>query len=348
MEGGPDVALTDRRAGILQLVIQEYVDTATPVGSNYVREKYDLPASSATIRHEMQALEEDGYLTHPHTSAGRVPSNQGYRHFVESLMGRVELPAAERATVRHQFFQAEPALDEWTDLAATVLAQSLGLLAIVTPPRSEELRIRHMELISLHDLLALLVVVLREARVIKQLVPLQAAFGQAELSLVANRLNEQVAGMGVTELRQLQAQVDPDEQSVMDTLQRVMDDEVSKEAQARMAGLSGVLAQPEFETDHERLRDVMRLVDQRAVDQLVPADTLDRRGVRVLIGEDYPADELQDCSLIVAPYGFGFGMSGFVGLFGPTRMNYPRGVASVRFVSDLLQEMMDHVYGAAE
>ena len=127
-------AVTDRRAGILRLVVREYVDTATPVGSKTIREKYELSASAATIRSEMQALESDGFLTHPYTSAGRIPSDLGYRSYVESLMGPVELAAEEKATIRHQFYQAAPELDEWAKLAAVLLARSLGLVAIVTLP----------------------------------------------------------------------------------------------------------------------------------------------------------------------------------------------------------------------
>ncbi len=130
------MTLTQRRAGILRLVVHEYIETATPVGSKAIREKYSLPASSATIRNEMKALEGEGLLTHPHTSAGRVPSETGYRLFVESLMGQVDLAGEEKATIRHQFYQTAPELDEWLDLAAVVLARSLGLLAIVAPPRA--------------------------------------------------------------------------------------------------------------------------------------------------------------------------------------------------------------------
>ena len=108
-------AVTDRRAGILRIIVREYVETAAPVGSRTIHDKYGVPASPATIRHEMQALEEEGLLEQPHTSAGRVPSDRGYRMYVESLMGQADLPGDEKATIRHQFFQAAPELDEWAD-----------------------------------------------------------------------------------------------------------------------------------------------------------------------------------------------------------------------------------------
>ena len=104
-------AVTDRRAGILQIIVREYVETAAPVGSRTIHDKYGVPASPATIRHEMQALEEEGLLEQPHTSAGRVPSDLGYRYFVESLMGQADLPVDEQATIRHQFFRRRPS---WT------------------------------------------------------------------------------------------------------------------------------------------------------------------------------------------------------------------------------------------
>ena len=211
-------AVTNRRAGILRIIVREYVETAAPVGSRTIHDKYGVSASPATIRHEMQALEEEGLLEQPHTSAGRVPSDRGYRLFVESLMGQTDLPVEEKATIRHQFYQAAPELDEWADLAAALLARSLGLLALVSPPRSRELQVKHLELIGLNEILALLVVVLREARVLKQLVPLDGPFEQAELSVMAARLNERVSGRTVTELRREPAVDDATEQRLIETL----------------------------------------------------------------------------------------------------------------------------------
>ena len=337
--------VTERRAGILQIIVREYVETAAPVGSKTIHDKYGVPASPATIRHEMQSLEEDGLLEQPHTSAGRIPSDLGYRFFVESLMGQADLPGDEKATIRHQFFQAAPELDEWADLAAGLLARSLGLLAMVAPPRSRELQVKHLELISLNDLLALLVVVLREARVLKQLVPLDSAFEQAELSLLAARLNERVAGRTVTELRREPESDDATEQRLLATLSQLLGEESAREIGVRVEGVAGMLAQPEFRLDHEGALDIVTLVDQRAADRVVPVDSLGRAGVSVMIGDENPADELQHCSVVVAPYGDRADMSGYVALVGPTRMQYGRGVATVRYLSDLLEEMMDRVYG---
>src|SRR3990170_8599734 len=126
--------LTERRARILQFIVGEYITTAAPVGSQTVVRKYGLNASSATIRSEMMRLEEEGYLSQPHTSAGRIPSDKGYRYYVESLMEEEELPDDVKRTIRHQFYQVGRVMDAWAQLAAAILATSVGTIALVTAP----------------------------------------------------------------------------------------------------------------------------------------------------------------------------------------------------------------------
>ena len=358
--------LSDRRAGILQLVIQDYIETATPVASRHVVEKYALPASPATIRHEMHALEREGYLTHPHTSAGRVPSNRGYRHFVQSLMGHAELGLAEQASVRHQFFQAAPSVDEWVELAATVLARSLGLLVIVAPPHPEQLRVRQVELISLNELLVLMIVVVQEARMIRQLMPLPQPVEVDELDELATRLSWMLRGRSASDVRTAARQAidaretHPVEHFVLDTLAQVLDRDALRAGNPAIAGLGGMMAQPEFQHEPERSLELIELVDQHAADDLVPAAVIEdvtqqgdiRGAMHVLIGDDHPTALLQRCSLVLAPYRSSTGAAeppeipGYVGVIGPTRMNYPRSIAAARFYSQLLQEMIDAVYGA--
>ena len=317
--------LTQRRAGILRLVVHEYIETASPVGSKAIHDKYALPASPATIRNEMQALEGEGLLTHPHTSAGRVPSDEGYRFFVESLMGHVDLSGEEKATIRHQFFQTAPELDEWLDLAAVLLARSLGLLAIVTPPRARQLRGRQLQLIELQELMALLIVVLQEARVLKQLVTLPEGADASDLPRLANRMNEYVAGRASADLRAEVTPSDPVEAAVLDTLTRVLDEEAERESDPRIEGFGAVLAQPEFQADHSGALEVMSLVDQHAMERVIPAAALSPEGdsepgVRIVIGEENEAAELRNCTVVFAPYRADSQTTGYMGVLGPTRM----------------------------
>src|SRR5437870_4848465 len=180
--------LSDRRQRLLRFIIDEYVTTAQPVGSNALVEKYGLPVSAATIRNEMAALEDEGYIAQPHTSAGRVPTDLGYRYYVEALMREERVPDDLRQMIRHQFHQAARELEEWARLSAAILAGRLQNAAIVTTPRSPEPRLRWLELVSVHDYLALLVVVLEEARVLQQTLALDRPFSQEELTGIARKI----------------------------------------------------------------------------------------------------------------------------------------------------------------
>src|SRR6185436_4485936 len=180
--------LTERREALLNLIVDEYVDTAVPVGSQYIVRKHAMAVSPATVRIEMARLEEEGYINQPHTSAGRVPSDKGYRYYVESLMTEERLPWEEAQTIRHQFHQAERAMEQWFQLAAAVLAHSVSNFAVVTSPRSSATRLRHVQLVPLQETSALCVVVLNEARVRQQVVNFPEPVDQATLTVVANRV----------------------------------------------------------------------------------------------------------------------------------------------------------------
>jgi heat-inducible transcriptional repressor len=190
-----------------------------------------------------------------------------------------------------------------------------------------------------------LVVVLREARVLKQLVPLDNAFAQAELSVLAARLNEQVSGKTVSELRDVPPAIDATEQRLIGTIEHLLTDEASRDVAIRVEGVAGMLAQPEFREDHQGALNIVSLVDRHTPERVVPEGSLGGDGVSVVIGGENPADALHHCSVVVAPYGDRSGLSGYVALVGPTRMQYGRGVATVRYLRDLLEEMMDRVYG---
>ena len=185
--------LTPRQQLILGLVIREYVAAAQPVGSKTI-EGYGLGVSSATIRNEMVVLEELGYLIQPHTSAGRVPTELGYRYFVERLMRESHLPLDEQRTIRHQFHQVGVDLEQWMRLAASVLARTAQSAAVVTSLKTEQCRLRHLELISIHETMAMLIVVLEGGIVRQQMLTLDEAMSQDTLTQIANRLNDLCVG----------------------------------------------------------------------------------------------------------------------------------------------------------
>src|SRR5437899_12018265 len=215
--------LTVRRQRLLRFIIDEYVTTAQPVGSNALVEKYGLPVSAATIRNEMARLEDEGYIAQPHTSAGRVPTDMGYRYYVEALMEEEALPEELQQTIRHQFHQAARELEEWARLAAAILAARVRNAAIVTTPHSPEPRMRWLELVGVHDYLALVVVVLQEARVLQQTLSLERAFTQNELTFVARKLNDLLDGKTAAEIRAQQLNLAPDESAVLEAAASLLD-----------------------------------------------------------------------------------------------------------------------------
>ncbi len=193
--------MTERRQRILGLVVREYINTAQPVGSEALA-RLNLGVSPATIRNELAALEAEGYLTHPHTSAGRVPTEKGYRYFVESLMDEFELSPVEQRMISHQFHQVTLDVEQWMRLSAAVLAHTSHMAALVTAPRSPQSRFKHVELIAISEAVAMLVLVLQEGTVKQQMLNLTKPMEQDELRRVANRLNDRFAGLNAVQVRQ--------------------------------------------------------------------------------------------------------------------------------------------------
>src|SRR5215207_4675865 len=194
-------AITQRQQQVLQLIVREHVSNGKPVGSKFLAERYSIGYSAATIRNEMAELEAAGFVGHLHTSGGRVPTDAGYRYFVGHLMDDVDLPAGDQIMIRHQFRQAETKLDEWPELAASVLAEIAGNVSVVTSPRVDTARIRHLELISLQPQLALLILVTRESTVRQSMVHLPVPVDQSELRVLAGQLSAELSGRSADDLQ---------------------------------------------------------------------------------------------------------------------------------------------------
>ena len=189
--------LTERQRTILLLLIRDYIETAQPVGSKRLVERFRLDLSPATVRNEMSALTEMGYLRQPHTSAGRVPAEEGYRIFVGQMMQKAELPASVQNTISHQFFQARPDVEQWMTLAASVLAHQSQGVSLVTAPHAETIRFKHIELISTQGRQVLMVLVMDGGEVNQQILTLAEPVTQDRLSQAAMRLNSQLVGLSV-------------------------------------------------------------------------------------------------------------------------------------------------------
>ena len=342
--------LSDRCQLILKLAIQEYIESPKPVASEALVRKYGLIFSSATVRNELAHLEEVGLLTHLHTSAGRVPTDAGYRYFVENLMDRTGLSPREQRTIQHQFYQVRGELDQWMYLAAAVLARSTHNAAVATPPRAYEARLKHLELIGIHDVSVLLVLVLSDGAIKQQTLTTESVVSQEELSQAALRLNKLLHDARFEQIERLSAEAaEPPlskvEQLVVDAVGHALHQrEGQMNEQLHHDGLLEMLSQPEFEKI-DRVRDLLEILeDGTGLGPLIP-QALASDGVKVVIGGEHGRDKLREYSVILSRYGYGDEVAGVVGLIGPTRMAYPRSISTVRYISTVMSQLLAELYG---
>ena len=335
--------LTERQKIILTLVIHEYIRTAAPVGSNTLVANYRLEMSSATVRNELALLTELGYLRQPHTSAGRIPSENGYRYFVSRLINNADLPDTNRRTISHQFFQMRNDVEQWVHLAASVLAHQSRAAALVTPPHPERARLKHLELISTRGRQVLMVMVLLGGEVRQRIFTLSEPVFQEQLSQCAERISGHLKNQDVNEIRQHKGQMSGLDSDVLDFLI----DDMSQEdyvigGDVVVDGLTNVLAEPEF-TGAEDARQALKILEERSVLQSLVSRTAEsnfRGGVRVLIGGEGSYDELRQWSIVLSSYGTPGLVTGTLGVLGPMRMSYGRAISTVRFLSSLLSDLV--------
>ena len=339
-------AITQRQQQVLQLIVREHVSNGKPVGSKFLAERYSIGYSAATIRNEMAELEAAGFVDHLHTSGGRVPTDAGYRYFVGHLMDDVDLPAGDQIMIRHQFRQAETKLDEWPELAASVLAEIAGNVSVVTSPKVSTARIRHLELISLQPQLALLILVTKESTVRQSMVHLPVDVDQSDLRVLAGQLSAELSGRSADEVQKQAIRVSPLATAVVEHVIAALRQIDSPDQIAiRSKGLHYIVGQPGIQDDD--VHAVLDLVQGGAfLNAILPQiESVDR--VQVFIGRDELPDQLQRFGVIVATYGIDDNVKGLIGVLGPTRMSYWRTISTVRYMSRLISDLVTDLYPSA-
>lgn len=340
-----EVSLTERQSKLLRIVVQEYVQTAQPVGSNAIAQHYDLGVSPATIRNDLAALEREGLLTHPHTSAGRIPTDAGYRYFVQHLTPDAELPSAERRDIRVQFATARQELDQWLRLSTSVLARTTQAAALATAPRTTVSRYKHLELVAIHGVKVLLILVVQEGTVKQQLLDLSRPLEQSELSQVSNELNDHLGGLTATAVRQKLNGLSPFARQVAALVVELMEHaDQQAGGQIYRDGLMQILDAPEF-AEGETVRRIVQVFEEQTVLEQVVDQYPNLDEIHVVISGDGRIAELRDISLVLARYGMLDRATGVLGVIGPLRMSYGRTMGAVRYVAGLMSEMVGDMYG---
>jgi heat-inducible transcriptional repressor len=335
--------LSERQKLILALVIRDYIDSAQPVGSKTLVDKYGLSFSPATVRNEMVSLTDAGFLRQPHTSAGRAPTEEGYRYFVRQLMGQTDLAPQTKRLITHQFYQADHDIDHWLRLAASILAHQSQAASLVTSPNPEKARFKHIELISTLGHQVLMVLVLTGGEIRQQMLALAEPVSQETLSASAAQLNHVCEGMTTPSIAALMPKMDALEQDVlkliveeMELSSAVLGGEVYRD------GLTNVLAEPEF-AEIGLARRALRVFEERNYLQDLLTSTIlttNVGGVQVLIGGEGTWEDLRECSIVLGRYGVPGLATGTLGVLGPIRMSYGHTISTVRFVSDLLSDLV--------
>ena len=356
MSRRPAFELTDRQRSVLRAVVEDYVTTAVPVGSKALVQRYRLGVSPATVRSSMAELEAMGLLTHPHTSAGRVPSDLGYRLYVESLMREAELDRTDQLMIRHQFAQVQLTSDEWLRLAASILAGSTRSAAVVTPARSRRARFGHVQLVALADGTRLVVLVFADGNIeqrrldraaLERQLPGQA-LDQAALDLAASALNAQLGGLSGSQVRRRSGRLEGLARHIAGIVAGMLDEADSVVIEDVFTdGIIHVLEQPEF-AKGSKLRPILEVIQRSDfLQQMLPVLTR-HGGVHVIIGHENANDAMHEVSLVFAPYGSPGEALGMLGVLGPTRMPYPRAIPTVRYLSTLMNELITSHYGETQ
>lgn len=335
--------LAQRSETILRIIIEHYINNATPASSQQIARESGLGISSATVRNEVALLEQEGYVTHPHTSAGSIPSDRGYRRYVDSLKN-LDLPLAKRLFLNHLFHQVETELDQWLSLAASLLAQTAQNIAVVTVPKPTDCKLKHVEIVSLQDFLALVILVLQGAKVKQKLIEFDGVTTQSSLTTVGNRLNEHFGNLTGKQIRSKELVVSPVEEAVLGCILDMMQAEDEHEYEIFLDGMHFILGQPEF-TQSNQLKSLMALAEQRRLRGLIPQSGLSEKNVQVIIGKENQNEVMQKCSVVVSRFGLPDEAVGTIGVVGPTRMAYGNVISSVYYLSAVLSGLIAGLYG---
>jgi heat-inducible transcriptional repressor len=323
-----------RKRAILKAVVQEFTTTAVPVGSQALVDRHFLNLSSATVRNELANLSDLGYLIQPHTSAGRIPSDHGYRYFVDFLMETEPLPNAVRAFIDDQIAGAGPEQQSLVERIAMVVANVTQNASVVSAPYGPTARVKHLDLVSLEPQ-AVLLILLLEGNVLRQhLLEVGAPIEQAELTRLVARMQRHLGGKDrETVGLRLKEAGEGVEAEVLSTLNALLEQyERGAETLVVHDGVRNLVKQPEF-TDAFRLQEVLEVLEESRHLSALLREMIGESDLQVVIGSENSAEQLRSCTVVLTTYGPAGRLKGTLGVVGPTRMRYGQILARLKAVS---------------
>ena len=342
--------VSERQRLILRHIVDDYIHDAVPISSeSLARNHRHLGVSPATVRNEVAALEEQGYISRPHSSAGSVPDDSAYRLYVESVLAEEgpHVPSHQRTAISRRFRKVEDDVDQWGSVAAALIAQIVGNLGIATFPKTSVSRVKHLELVPVQDFLALLIVVLEQAKLRKQLIRFPEPLGNAEMEYMSTRLRSHVTGLTHQEISIRPMSLTPLERQAVDaTIVMLREEDDSAHEDHYVRGLRNLLDQPEF-VDYEKVRPIVHGIEDGSLIETALEEAPVGEVVRVVIGQENRGTALRPLSVVICRYGVPGHALGTIGVIGPTRMEYNRAISGIGFISSIMNGMVRSIYAPA-
>ncbi|MBT97357.1 MAG: heat-inducible transcription repressor HrcA [Dehalococcoidia bacterium] len=338
--------LTERAATVLNVLVGQYLQTATLVASDEIARSLDQKLSSASVRNTMVRLTEEGYISWPHVSSGGVPYDLGYRYYLVSLPETPQLSSQVRESVDRDLAQTEPDIGTWSKWCEAILSGFTEKLAIVTAPRAQSPRLKRIQLVFLQESTALLVLVLEEARLLRKLISFSKRINQVELDHAASRLNDFLDGLNRSQMQSNRLEFNSLEEQVKEgsaSLMREAETETDIE-EHYTDSLLRLLSQPEFSREG-LARQLVELIEERELLERVLNATQVTAKPAVFIGAENQDEFLNPCGVILCDYGVPHGVSGTVCLIGPKHMEYMAAISGVRHLSAFMSQMVLGIQG---
>ncbi len=336
--------LNERKLNILKAIVKDYIETAEAVGSRSISKKHDLGISAATIRNEMADLEELGYLIQPHTSAGRIPSEKGYKLYVDSLMGNDELSAEEKLVIENCIRQNVSSIKDLIHETSKLLSQLTNYTTVaVTKSLVNQSTIKHIQLVSMSDNKILLIVVTDKGDIKNAYISTNIYLEQAKLNLISDNLSKRLSGKSITEIdNKLIAFIkyEISEYSLLiDELVNALNfNIVEDDLSVTLNGATNIFSYPEF-NDVIKAKSFLNMLEQKdTITTMVKSKGIQKNNINIIIGSDNDCELAKDCSIVTATYNIDKDLVGRISFIGPTRMDYARIYAIVNYMSLLFNK----------
>ncbi|MDW7674090.1 MAG: heat-inducible transcriptional repressor HrcA [Bacillota bacterium] len=343
--------MNERKKKVLLAIVQDYIQTAEPVGSRTISKKYNLKVSPATIRNEMADLEEMGLIEQPHTSAGRIPSNLGYRYYVDSLMERNPLSQNQESHIQNELNQRLKQMDNVILQTSKLLSELTQYTSLVDSPKISLNSIKHVQLVPFQLQQALVLVVTESGGVVQRFMPIPEEITADDLNRISQVLNKRLQGKSVASIRKdilddIYSEL-VRQKKVINAMLEIVEQALTAEAENKvyLGGTLNILNQPEFK-DVEKIKQILGILDEEEVLRNLLAPTLQSGadGITIKIGTENKLAGISGCSIITATYSVEGQQVGTIGLLGPTRMDYAKAIAVIETMSKSLSKVLGAMY----